>query len=197
MAAQRELSLDVARGSLPAAATCPGSLSRCWCAGLGPAMPPQLSTVRFPCTAARRDLGWDAAGRTADAHPQAHWGLAAPGYSQDNQKTSVGGEQKKKQWLSVLICASWDHLILHKRAKIPQAGSMAACAWGTGPRAGESFMGCFESRGARRHQAWRHFPILGKQLSLPCVSMTSSCLSFSKHGGALSHPYQRTGEFSR
>lgn len=96
MAAQRELSLDVARGSLPAAATCPGSLSRCWCAGLGPAMPPQLSTVRFPCTAARRDLGWDAAGRMADAHPQAHWGLAAPGYSQDNQKTSVGGEQKKK-----------------------------------------------------------------------------------------------------
>lgn len=96
MAAQRELSLDVARGSLPAAATCPGSLSRCWCAGLGPAMPPQLSTVRFPCTAAWWDLGWDAAGRTADAHPQARWGLAAPGYCQDNQKTAVGGGKKKQ-----------------------------------------------------------------------------------------------------
>lgn len=113
------------------------------------------------------------------------------------RKHQSEGNKKRKQWWSVLICASWDRLILHKRAKIPQAGSMAACAWGTGPRAGESFMGCFESRGARRHQAWRHFPSLGKQLSLPCVSTTSSCLSFSKHGGALSHPYQRTGEFSR
>lgn len=94
MAAQRELSLDVAQGSLPAAATCPGSLSHCWCARPGPAMPQPLSTVLFPCIAAQRGLGWGAVGCAASTHQEARWGLVAPGFSQDNQKTSVRGGKK-------------------------------------------------------------------------------------------------------
>lgn len=49
-------------------------------------------------------------------------------------------------------------------------------------------------RGVRGQRAPRHFP--SAQLG-PVRSTTSSCLSFSRRRGALSHPHQRAGEFSR
>lgn len=57
-------------------------------------MPQPLSTVLFPCIAAQRGLGWGAVGCAASTHQEARWGLVAPGFSQDNQKTSVRGGKK-------------------------------------------------------------------------------------------------------
>lgn len=153
-------------------------------AGLGPVLLCEPHTVLFPCTALVLELpgqgvGWQT-GTQAPGGPRE----ICSSWLKPEESESIY-QKKKKLWLSVPMCACWDPLQFCMRQQILCA--VHVCPQHSSPRR----WGCRRAPSKQRGKKMLSLDTLPHPMQTSLVlSTTSSCLSFSKHRGALS-PHQQ------